>query len=128
NRFIVGSIIVIVLFFFFWYDDRSFGPEEAYLKWIIYFPILFGVMCYSALTWMNAKRNIEEKVKVFVIDKLVGFMNLNFTYDPDEYVQKKYFNDTDRKSTRLNCSHVSISYAALCLKQKNPPDAYTAKK
>ena len=94
NRFIVGSIIVIGLFFFFWYDDRSFGPEEAYLKWIIYFPILFGVMGYSALTWMNAKRKIEEKVKVFVIDKLVGFMNPNFTYAPDEYVPKKYFNDT----------------------------------
>src|SRR5699024_12363717 len=30
----------------------------------------------------------------------------------------------DRKSTRLNSSHVSISYAVLCLKQKrhNPPE------
>src|SRR5699024_11527851 len=25
----------------------------------------------------------------------------------------------DRKSTRLNCSHVSISYAVFCLKKKN---------
>src|SRR5699024_12074142 len=28
---------------------------------------------------------------------------------------------TDRKSTRLNSSHVSISYAVFCLKKKNEP-------
>src|SRR3989442_10519519 len=27
----------------------------------------------------------------------------------------------DRKSTRLNSSHVRISYAVFCLKKKNPP-------
>src|SRR5215510_9039486 len=27
----------------------------------------------------------------------------------------------DRKSTRLNSSHVAISYAVFCLKKKNPP-------
>src|SRR5207249_11876983 len=27
----------------------------------------------------------------------------------------------DRKSTRLNSSHVSISYAVFCLKKKKPP-------
>src|SRR5699024_12619236 len=30
----------------------------------------------------------------------------------------------DRKSTRLNSSHVSMSYAGLCLKKKNPPWRY----
>src|SRR5699024_12732084 len=29
----------------------------------------------------------------------------------------------DRKSTRLNSSHVSISYAVFCLKKKNDKDA-----
>src|SRR5207249_7234003 len=29
------------------------------------------------------------------------------------------FQDRDRKSTRLNSSHVSISYAVFCLKKKN---------
>src|SRR5699024_11348817 len=29
------------------------------------------------------------------------------------------FSPTDRKSTRLNSSHVSISYAVFCLKKKN---------
>src|SRR5699024_11645915 len=31
----------------------------------------------------------------------------------------------DRKSTRLNSSHVSISYAVFCLKKKNTPHTRT---
>src|SRR5437868_11400735 len=31
--------------------------------------------------------------------------------------------DRDRKSTRLNSSHVSISYAVFCLKKKKTPPA-----
>src|SRR5690606_41943252 len=30
-----------------------------------------------------------------------------------------YLSDQDRKSTRLNSSHVKISYAVFCLKKKN---------
>src|SRR5690606_41663630 len=32
----------------------------------------------------------------------------------------------DRKSTRLNSSHVKISYAVFCLKKKNPPGDHDA--
>src|SRR3989442_4966211 len=31
-----------------------------------------------------------------------------------------FFPDRDRKSTRLNSSHVLISYSVFCLKKKNP--------
>src|SRR5690606_41326258 len=31
-----------------------------------------------------------------------------------------YLQSLDRKSTRLNSSHVKISYAVFCLKKKNP--------
>src|SRR5690349_24248986 len=31
----------------------------------------------------------------------------------------------DRKSTRLNSSHVEISYAVFCLKKKNKPTSHT---
>src|SRR5437773_4636936 len=31
-----------------------------------------------------------------------------------------FVNGTDRKSTRLNSSHITISYAVFCLKKKNP--------
>src|SRR5690348_18064116 len=33
--------------------------------------------------------------------------------------------DRDRKSTRLNSSHPSISYAVFCLKKKNNNNTYT---
>src|SRR5699024_5650004 len=33
-------------------------------------------------------------------------------------LEKQYSEETDRKSTRLNSSHVSISYAVFCLKKK----------
>src|SRR5690625_5518960 len=38
-----------------------------------------------------------------------------------EHFKEKYklTDDEDRKSTRLNSSHVAISYAVFCLKKKN---------
>src|SRR5699024_11902426 len=35
-----------------------------------------------------------------------------------EHIEEKYLLPLDRKSTRLNSSHVSISYAVFCLKKK----------
>src|SRR5690625_5799703 len=35
---------------------------------------------------------------------------------------KELFGVLDRKSTRLNSSHVAISYAVFCLKKKNPEE------
>src|SRR5699024_12128547 len=35
------------------------------------------------------------------------------------HTQLKQYGGRDRKSTRLNSSHVSISYAVYCLKKKN---------
>src|SRR3989442_9775729 len=34
----------------------------------------------------------------------------------------------DRKSTRLNSSHVRISYAVFCLKKKNNADSYNVER
>src|SRR5699024_12186688 len=36
----------------------------------------------------------------------------------DPYIVNKCYDMADRKSTRLNSSHVSISYAVFCLKKK----------
>src|SRR5690606_41627680 len=38
--------------------------------------------------------------------------------DPDRAAQASYFFTRDRKSTRLNSSHVKSSYAVFCLKKK----------
>src|SRR5690606_6018033 len=39
--------------------------------------------------------------------------------DPDRVLERLPGQDPDRKSTRLNSSHVKISYAVFCLKKKN---------
>src|SRR3989442_7258541 len=46
-----------------------------------------------------------------------GFSNMLTAYG-GATVAKGYFSPTDRKSTRLNSSHVRISYAVFCLKKK----------
>src|SRR5439155_5944891 len=39
-------------------------------------------------------------------------------------IQEQPDHDRDRKSTRLNSSHVAISYAVFCLKKKKKPDQH----
>src|SRR5438067_7396714 len=41
-------------------------------------------------------------------------------------VDRERADDADRKSTRLNSSHVSISYAVFCLKKKKYNELYSA--
>src|SRR5690606_40637667 len=48
----------------------------------------------------------KERIQVYFIDN-------------DDYFKRKgTFGDEDRKSTRLNSSHVKISYAVFCLTKK----------
>src|SRR5437868_14428847 len=42
-----------------------------------------------------------------------------FTHAPASERARRVLSKLDRKSTRLNSSHVSISYAVFCLKKKN---------
>src|SRR5437870_8108421 len=39
------------------------------------------------------------------------------------FIHRPFFRRRDRKSTRLNSSHVAISYAVFCLKKKNADDS-----
>src|SRR5438067_10678579 len=54
-------------------------------------------------SWGTVNQSIDEARFEGLRDKLTSFME-------DQ--------DLDRKSTRLNSSHVSISYAVFCLKKK----------
>src|SRR5690554_7403319 len=60
-------------------------------------------------------RETEMMMDLVFTEKSKQFQNtLNRTYDKIEAFRGK-----DRKSTRLNSSHVRISYAVFCLKKKN---------
>src|SRR5699024_11523874 len=52
--------------------------------------------------------------KVFKLDETLNSINRNASSTVTELI--------DRKSTRLNSSHVSISYAVFCLKKKKNID------
>src|SRR5699024_12862687 len=54
---------------------------------------------------------IEANVHIKEIQERLGHSDISTTVDI-------YAHMTDRKSTRLNSSHVSISYAVFCLKKK----------
>ena len=41
-------------------------------------------------------------------------------FDNDEKIDREIIGILDRKSTRLNSSHLLISYAVFCLKKKTP--------
>src|SRR5438477_6581407 len=43
---------------------------------------------------------------------------------PKEFTSPETPKDSDRKSTRLNSSHMSISYAVFCLKKKKHTDIW----
>src|SRR5690606_40615754 len=53
----------------------------------------------------------EDDVRLFLISIKAGGVGLNLT-------EADYVFVLDRKSTRLNSSHVKISYAVFCLKKK----------
>src|SRR5436309_5976575 len=55
--------------------------------------------------WLCASRSLAEWLAI-----------LGWATPPDMTVSS----ERDRKSTRLNSSHVKISYAVFCLKKKNP--------
>src|SRR5690625_666890 len=60
-------------------------------------------------------RQPEEQAEGHEQDRCRGFIS-RLRHDVGEADER---NRTDRKSTRLNSSHVAISYAVFCLKKKN---------
>src|SRR5699024_11875127 len=61
-------------------------------------------------------RRLKQGETTMLIDDLAVRISTGKRYCSGMLVASR---DTDRKSTRLNSSHVSISYAVFCLKKKN---------
>src|SRR5690554_7274754 len=60
---------------------------------------------------------LYKKLSTMITDKdIIGGVELNIAIDCEEIEKRKL--TVDRKSTRLNSSHVRISYAVFCLKKK----------
>src|SRR5699024_12229874 len=81
--------------------------EEDLIEAVIGLPanLFYGTGIPACILIINRNKAAEHKGKTFILDGSKDFQegkNQNLL--------------RDRKSTRLNSSHVSISYAVLCLK------------
>src|SRR5690606_39438487 len=65
---------------------------------------------------VNTDQNRFEQELIYYIEKLdINEEKVRLTNHLDYFIETM----KDRKSTRLNSSHVKISYAVFCLKKKN---------
>src|SRR5699024_12280836 len=88
--------------------------------------VVFSLSLHDALPiWVGF---YGKNASAFLERAKINNANLTFHYDQDDTIAKdmeslfslvqKPTRTGDRKSTRLNSSHVSISYAVFCLKKK----------
>src|SRR5690606_41231852 len=89
---------------------------------------IYTLSLHDALP-ISALKDNEDVIEP-LYDRILGRVALHDVYDPisnellvaadqdiDEEIAHK-IEESDRKSTRLNSSHVKISYAVFCLKKK----------
>src|SRR5690606_41389966 len=72
----------------------------------------------------RSQKDNSERAPSVVLDALLNACVTTFTTGDtdaaaDEHAVRHHFVVRDRKSTRLNSSHVKISYAVFCLKKKS---------
>src|SRR5207249_8799204 len=96
-------LLLVFSFRFFFFSDTA-TPEIYTLSLHDALPIFRSIDCRRDV-WRSCESHHVERVAV-------RFPGLHL-----EAVEPRA--SADRKSTRLNSSHVSISYAVFCLKKKN---------
>src|SRR5690349_24129676 len=70
---------------------------------------------YTTLFRSGATGSVVDDVRAAVVHALRGRLALGRVTEAGEV---RHLGQVDRKSTRLNSSHVEISYAVFCLKKK----------
>src|SRR5690625_1524434 len=73
---------------------------------------------YKELSNDSAKKSIKNLFKGIVPERYLLFILDQNNIDPELKSANLSNEQIDRKSTRLNSSHVAISYAVFCLKKK----------
>src|SRR5437870_8349917 len=71
---------------------------------------------YTTLFRSELQRLVPGVLRGFAVVAATGWI-VSMVH-PGEYTVGSGVNHADRKSTRLNSSHVAISYAVFCLKKK----------
>src|SRR5256885_12991964 len=73
---------------------------------------LANELCQKGVPVVLLEAGKRQSTATYVNDEWASFGQLAWT-------DKRTTSGTDRKSTRLNSSHLVISYAVFCLKKKN---------
>ena len=100
--------------------------RKTKLKQVIILLLLVFMCVFALSNYKNYKllkngysiNEVKEINKNLISDDIKSLIKRNYTKDVIRIIESKKFKPTDRKSTRLNSSHVSISYAVFCLKKK----------
>src|SRR5699024_11679883 len=80
---------------------------------------LEAISSVQKLAWALEDAKLDDSAcEVVVIPPFTDIRSVQTLVQGDK-LWLKYGAQEDRKSTRLNSSHVSISYAVFCLKKKN---------
>src|SRR5207249_11866855 len=105
-------------FFFFFFahplGSTLFPYTTLFRSWVS--SIVFGSIACAIFGGALASFRFEATVVIVVAAIASGFSPIAYLL----YMRYRRLEKCeDRKSTRLNSSHVSISYAVFCLKKKN---------
>src|SRR3712207_7664928 len=62
---------------------------------------------------------VEGEPRTYRVSRILAAQPTEESFTrPDTFNLAEYWDQSDRKSTRLNSSHANISYAVFCLKKK----------
>src|SRR5690606_40252350 len=78
--------------------------------------LIVWIVCFNC-SKVQAQDKIIENKSSSILEFNIEVLDTLSNNLKDAQV-KIYYEDSDRKSTRLNSSHVKISYAVFCLKKK----------
>src|SRR5207249_11589265 len=100
-------------------------PRRSPQSTLFPYTTLFRSVFEAALPdgWVNLSGGDKNKIGMLYSRVSTLLQTENFSLDAQYDELHKLA--LDRKSTRLNSSHVSISYAVFCLKKKNKNNKYT---
>src|SRR5439155_22243733 len=107
NRFVYNSIIRYLSYIPFFFKDPSSTK-------------IYTLSLHDALPIYAARRPVElvaGRAKIAMMIKRRLVVNAD-DFGLSDGVNRGILEAQDRKSTRLNSSHVAISYAVFCLKKK----------
>src|SRR5690625_6569084 len=88
-------------------------------------PTISTLFPYTTLFRSRVAEQIKQEMGEILTKKIkdprIGFVTVAEVEVTGDLQQATIYITVDRKSTRLNSSHVAISYAVFCLKKKHKP-------